>query len=48
MLPPEKRADQCLYLYYVLADEEGNHAFGVTAEQHQANVAQAAADGLLD
>ena len=30
----------CMYLYYVLADEEGNHAFAVTAEQHQANVAR--------
>ena len=24
-------AAQCLYLYYVLADEDGNHAFAVTA-----------------
>ena len=30
----------CEYLYYVLADEDGNHAFAVTAEQHQANVAR--------
>ena len=28
----------CQYLYYVLANEDGGHAFAVTAEQHQANV----------
>jgi UPF0755 protein len=38
----------CEYLYYVLADEEGNHAFAVTDEQHFANVQAAAAAGLLD
>lgn len=38
----------CQYLFYVLADEEGNHKFAVTAEQHDANVAAAAAAGLLD
>ena len=43
-LPPGTR---CEYLYYVLADEEGNHAFAVTPEQHQANVDRAAAAGLL-
>ncbi len=37
----------CLYLFYVLANEEGGHAFAVTAEQHQANVDAAAAAGLL-
>jgi UPF0755 protein len=37
----------CIYLYYVLADEQGGHAFAVTAEQHQANVDAAAAAGLL-
>lgn len=37
----------CLYLYYVLADEDGGHAFAATAEQHQANVDRAAAAGLL-
>ena len=30
----------CEYLYYVLADEDGNHAFAVTPEQHEANVAR--------
>jgi UPF0755 protein len=37
----------CIYLYYVLANAEGGHAFAVTAEQHQANVEAAAAAGLL-
>ena len=38
---------KCEYLYYVVADEDGNHAFAVTPEQHQANVDAAAAAGLL-
>ncbi len=38
---------RCQYLYYVLADAEGNHAFAVTGDQHQANVDRAAAAGLL-
>ncbi len=32
----------CQYLYYVLATEEGGHAFAVTLEQHEANIAVAA------
>jgi UPF0755 protein len=47
VLPPEDR-DECFYFYYVLADEDGSHVFAATGEQHNANVAQAAADGLLD
>lgn len=39
--------EPCEYLFYVLADEEGNHAFAATPEQHQANVDAAAAAGLL-
>ena len=35
----------CEYLYYVLANEEGGHAFAVTGEQHAANVAAAAGSG---
>ena len=42
------RASPCQYLYYVLANEDGSHAFAVTPEQHQANVDAAAAAGLLD
>jgi UPF0755 protein len=38
----------CAYLFYVLADENGSHAFAATAEQHQANVDRAADRGLLD
>ena len=48
VLPPERRADDCFYFYYVLADEDGNHAFAVTGEQHQANVNRAAADGFVE
>jgi UPF0755 protein len=39
---------ECQYLYYVLANEEGGHAFAVTSDQHDANVAAARAAGLLD
>jgi UPF0755 protein len=35
------------YLFYVLSDLEGRHAFAETFEEHQANVAQARADGVL-
>lgn len=41
-------SSECRYLYYVLADDEGNHAFAATDAQHQANVDAAAAAGLLD
>lgn len=37
----------CVYLYYVLSDKDGGHTFAVTYEQHQANVAKAIADGVL-
>ncbi|PIE33970.1 MAG: hypothetical protein CSA55_01520 [Ilumatobacter coccineus] len=37
----------CRYLYYVLANEDGGHAFAVTAEQHLANVERARSRGLL-
>lgn len=40
-------ADQCQWRYYVLKDEQGNHAFAVTLEQHNANVATARERGLL-
>jgi UPF0755 protein len=38
---------QCYYFFYVLANEEGGHAFAATFEQHDANVAAARAAGLL-
>lgn len=37
----------CQLLYYVLATEEGGHAFAVTLEQHEANIAAARAAGVL-
>ncbi len=37
----------CFYLFYVLANEDGGHAFAATPEQHQQNVNRAAAAGLL-
>ena len=37
----------CNYLYYVLADDDGSHAFAVTFGQHQANAESARAKGLL-
>lgn len=35
------------YFYYVLSDDEGNHAFAETLDEHNANVAQAREDGIL-
>ena len=37
----------CRLYYYVLADEDGGHAFAVTLEQHEANVQRALEAGLL-
>lgn len=39
--------NECEYLYYVLADEDGRHAFAVTYDQHLANVDKALQAGLL-
>jgi UPF0755 protein len=38
---------ECSLLFYVLADEDGGHAFAVTLDQHEANVAAARRAGLL-
>ncbi len=38
---------QCFYFFYVLADEDGRHAFAATFDQHDANVARAREAGLL-
>ena len=46
VLAPEDR-DDCFYFFYVLADEDGRHAFAVTGEQHEANVEIARQAGLL-
>lgn len=37
----------CRYLFYVLADERGGHAFAATLEQHEANIRAARASGVL-
>jgi UPF0755 protein len=37
----------CIYLFYVLADEDGGHAFAVTLEQHEQNIRTARAAGVL-
>ena len=37
----------CRYLFYVLADKDGNHAFAATLAQHEANIAASQAAGLL-
>lgn len=38
---------KCQYLYYVLSDSQGGHAFATTYEQHLANVEKAKTAGLL-
>jgi UPF0755 protein len=35
------------YLFYVLSDLEGHHAFATTIEEHNANVEKAREDGVL-
>ena len=35
------------FLYYVLSDLEGHHAFAATLDEHNANVAQSREDGVL-
>lgn len=37
----------CDYLFYVLADDDGSHAFAVTFEQHLANIDEARRAGVL-
>lgn len=37
----------CLYLFYVLSDEDGRHAFSATLEQQEANIEEARRKGLL-
>ena len=44
---PIPQAKPCLYLYYVLSDADGRHAFAATIEQHEANVEKARELGLL-
>jgi UPF0755 protein len=35
------------YKFYVLTDEEGHHAFATTLEEHEANIRDAQARGVL-
>lgn len=44
---PIPKDKPCLYLYYVLSDADGRHAFAATIEQHEANVEKARELGLL-
>ena len=41
------RGTKCDYFYYVLIDEDGRHRFATTLAQHEANVAEAIASGVL-
>ena len=43
-LPPDV---PCELTFYTLADNDGNHAFAVTNEQHEANIATALANGVV-
>jgi UPF0755 protein len=43
-LPPDV---PCQLTFYTLADNDGNHAFAVTNEQHEANIAEALANGVV-
>lgn len=38
---------RCDYFYYVLIDDDGSHRFATTLAQHEANVAEAIASGVL-
>ncbi|MEX1093884.1 MAG: endolytic transglycosylase MltG, partial [Acidimicrobiia bacterium] len=39
--------DETDYLFYVLSDLDGNHAFAATLDEHNANVARAREEGVL-
>jgi UPF0755 protein len=40
-------AKPCRYLFYVLSDKDGSHAFAATLAQHEANIEASRAAGLL-
>jgi UPF0755 protein len=44
---PIPKGQPCLYLFYVVADADGRHAFSATIEQHEANIKKAQELGLL-
>ena len=39
--------NDCEFLFYVKVDEDGRHAFSVTLQQQEANIAAARAAGVL-
>ena len=41
------KGEFCGLMFYVLADEDGNHAFAATLAQQTANIEKAKADGIL-
>jgi UPF0755 protein len=45
--PKGKKVVACHYLYYVLIDKDGHHAFAATLEEHNKNVAKAKAAGVI-
>jgi UPF0755 protein len=45
--PTNQPGEPCAYLFYVLAGQDGHHAFATNQRDHDANVAAARAAGLL-
>jgi UPF0755 protein len=45
--PKSKKVVACHYLYYVLADKDGHHAFATSLDEHNKNVAKAKAAGVV-
>lgn len=45
--PAQRRSEPCRYLFYVLSDAEGRHAFSATYEQHEVRVEEARVAGIL-
>lgn len=48
--PPQTECEgkeQCYYLFYVLKDKEGHHAFATSYAQHLRNVEKARVDGVI-
>jgi UPF0755 protein len=45
--PTNKPSEPCVWLYYVLANKDGSHAFATNERDHAANVAKAKAAGLV-
>ena len=45
--PKSKKVVACHYLFYVLSDKDGHHAFATTLDEHNKNVAKAQAAGVI-